>query len=88
MAAGQVAAFGALLRQYRRVAGLTQEALAERVGLTAQAISALERGLRRRPIPAPFSQVLRCSRAWLLCRRLGYSRSSRAFAQSDARSTL
>src|SRR5438477_12097022 len=52
MAASQDAAFGALLRQYRRAAGLTQEALAERAGVTAQAISALERGIRRRPHPS------------------------------------
>ena len=38
--------------KYRRAAGLTQEALAERVGLTAQAISALERGFRRWPHPS------------------------------------
>ena len=55
MAAGQCVpfvTFGALLRQYRRAAGLTQEALAERAGVTAQAISALERGFRRRPHPS------------------------------------
>jgi tetratricopeptide (TPR) repeat protein len=52
MAAGQFVTFGALLRQHRRAAGLTQEALAERAGLTAQAISALERGVRRRPHPS------------------------------------
>src|ERR687886_2890756 len=55
MAAGQCGTFvtfGALLRQHRRAAGLTQEALAERAGLTAQAISALERGFRRRPHPS------------------------------------
>src|SRR5919198_6679981 len=52
MAAGQFVTFGALLRQYRRAAGLTQEALAERAGVTAQAISALERGFRRRPHPS------------------------------------
>src|SRR5919199_6691937 len=55
MAAGEYLTFmtfGALLRQYRRAAGLTQEALAERAGLTAQAISALERGVRRRPHPS------------------------------------
>src|SRR5919204_654804 len=37
MAAGQCVTFvtfGALLRQYRRAAGLTQEALAERAGVT------------------------------------------------------
>ncbi len=44
-------AFGAQLRRYRERAGLTQEALAERAGLTPQAISALERGERRRPYP-------------------------------------
>jgi len=41
--------FGALLRRYRRAVGLSQEALAERAGLTAQAISALERGVRLAP---------------------------------------
>ncbi len=42
---------GALLRRYRERAGLSQEALAERAGLTPHAISALERGERRRPYP-------------------------------------
>lgn len=42
-------AFGDLLKQYRVAAGLSQEALAERAGLSAQAISTLERGFRRRP---------------------------------------
>lgn len=41
--------FGALLRTYRTAAGLTQAALAERADLSEQAISALERGSRRRP---------------------------------------
>ena len=38
-----------LLRRYRLAAGLTQEALAERAGLSARAISDLERGLRQTP---------------------------------------
>ncbi len=42
-------AFAELLRHYRARAGLTQEALAERAGLTASGISALERGARRLP---------------------------------------
>ena len=42
-------AFGELLRRYRVAAGLSQEALAEQAQVTAQAISALERGLRRTP---------------------------------------
>jgi transcriptional regulator with XRE-family HTH domain len=41
--------FGDLLRRHRNSAGLTQEDLAERTGLTPQAISLLERGERRRP---------------------------------------
>src|SRR5579862_8654162 len=41
--------FGGLLRQYRLAAGLSQEALAERAQMSAFAISALERGHRRRP---------------------------------------
>ena len=42
-------AFGALLRRYRRVAGLTQEALAERALLSVYTISALERGANQAP---------------------------------------
>jgi len=48
MAEGQ-ASFGALLREYRDRAGLTQEALAERAGLSPDAIGLLERGERRHP---------------------------------------
>ena len=44
-------AFGDVLRRQREAAGLSQEALAERAGLTADAVSALERGARRRPYP-------------------------------------
>ena len=41
--------FGALLRSHRLTAGLSQEALAERAGMSAHGISALERGYRRTP---------------------------------------
>src|SRR3954447_14226080 len=43
--------FGALLRQLRQRAGLSQEELAGRAGLTAKGIGALERGDRRHPYP-------------------------------------
>ena len=36
--------FGALLQRYRRAAGLTQEALAERAGTSARGISDREGG--------------------------------------------
>jgi predicted ATPase/transcriptional regulator with XRE-family HTH domain len=49
--------FGVLLRRYREAAGLSQEELAERAGVSAQAISALERGERRHPYPATVRQL-------------------------------
>src|ERR671916_3029432 len=45
----QPQSFGERLRRFREAAGLTQEELAERAGLTAKGIGALERGDRRRP---------------------------------------
>jgi predicted ATPase/transcriptional regulator with XRE-family HTH domain/Tfp pilus assembly protein PilF len=41
--------FGALLRHHRLAAGLSQQALAERAGMSSDGISALERGHRRTP---------------------------------------
>ena len=48
---GAAASFGALLRSLREAAGLTQEELAFRAGLSPNAVGALERGVRRRPQP-------------------------------------
>jgi predicted ATPase/Tfp pilus assembly protein PilF/DNA-binding XRE family transcriptional regulator len=39
------------LRRLREAAGLTQEELAERAGISVKAVSALERGRRQRPYP-------------------------------------
>jgi predicted ATPase/transcriptional regulator with XRE-family HTH domain len=41
--------FGELVRQYRRALGLTQEALAERAGVSPRGVRALEAGERRAP---------------------------------------
>ena len=41
--------FGALLRRYRTLAGLTQESLAGRAGVSVRAVSDLERGVNRAP---------------------------------------
>src|SRR5215208_4840078 len=46
-----VPTFGVMLREYRGALGLTQEELTSRSGLTAKAVSALERGERKRPYP-------------------------------------
>jgi tetratricopeptide (TPR) repeat protein/transcriptional regulator with XRE-family HTH domain len=49
MALASPRAFGARLKRERVARGLTQEALAERAGLSARAISDLERGVNRTP---------------------------------------
>src|SRR5262245_3933840 len=43
--------FAQTLRTCRLLAGLSQEELAERAGISARAVSDLERGLRKRPHP-------------------------------------
>ncbi len=49
IADGKGTDFGTELRRLRLAAGLSQEELAERAGLSAETISALERGARRAP---------------------------------------
>src|SRR5947209_13146675 len=49
--AGEATSVAHLLRRYRAAAGLTQEELAERAGLSTRAISDLERGVKQRPYP-------------------------------------
>src|SRR5690348_4978151 len=44
--------FGELLRLYRGAGSLTQEELAGRVGLSTDAVSMLERGIRQKPRPS------------------------------------
>jgi transcriptional regulator with XRE-family HTH domain len=51
MASGEHVTFGALLRRHRLAASLSQEALAERAGLSAAAVASLERGRRTSPRP-------------------------------------
>src|SRR5262245_48350939 len=51
MKRGAPGPFGAQLKALREAAGFTQEELATIAGLSVQAISALERGERRRPHP-------------------------------------
>ena len=49
MKAGAPESFGAQLKALREAAGFTQEELATIAGLSVHAVSALERGERRRP---------------------------------------
>ena len=48
---GAPVSFGARLRSLREAAGITQEELAFRAGLSPNAVSALERGARKQPYP-------------------------------------
>src|SRR5205814_5175932 len=48
---GETPLVGARLRKARLAAGISQEELAERTGLSVRAISNLERGQTRRPYP-------------------------------------
>src|SRR5438093_6168053 len=49
MTVGAAGSFGAQLKALREAAGFTQEELATIAGLSVHAVSALERGERRRP---------------------------------------
>ncbi len=51
------APFGDILRRFRKQAGLSQEELAEKAGLSADGISALERGIRQQPYPATLRRL-------------------------------
>lgn len=51
MSEKSITTFGTRLRSLREGAGLTQEELAARAGMTAKGIGALERGQRKRPYP-------------------------------------
>ncbi|PZS02375.1 MAG: hypothetical protein DLM70_10490, partial [Chloroflexi bacterium] len=55
---GEPRAFGSLLRRYRVDAELTQEALAERAGLSTRAISDLERGINRAPFQGTLERLI------------------------------
>ena len=68
---------GALLRGHRIAAGLSQEELAERAGLSRRAISDLERGARRAPYPATLRR---------LTKALNLSTTARAELLASARS--
>src|SRR3989440_707542 len=68
--------FSTLLKHYRQAAGLSQEALAGRAGLSARAISDLERGINRTP---------RYDTLELLSSALSLSSQQQALLQAAAR---
>ena len=79
MASSQPRSFGDLLRRYRVAAGLTQEELAERAGLSRRAIGALETGERLTPHQETVA---------LLAEALGLPAAERALLASTARHRL
>lgn len=76
MATPQPRPFGELLRRYRMAAGLTQEELAERAGLSRRAIGALETGDRRTPHKETIA---------LLAEALGLTAAEQSLLESAAR---
>ncbi len=79
MAQGDVHPLATLVRRYRLSAGLSQEELAERSGLSARTISDLERGLSAAPRP----DTIR-----MLAKGLGLAASGRAALIAAARPEL
>jgi len=79
MAAVQSLDFGTLLRRSRRAAGLTQEELADRAGLSVRGISDLERGAKHRPHKDTVQ---------LLADTLGLSGEERATFEAAARGVV
>src|SRR5262245_47338007 len=79
MASSQPRSFGYLLRRYRVAAGLTQEELAERAGLSRRAIGSLETGERLSPHRDTVA---------LLASALGLTSAERALLESAARHRL
>jgi len=75
MTSPQPRTFGQLLKHHRVAAGLTQEALAERAGLSARGISDMERGRRH----APYQDTIR-----RLARALHLSAAERAQLEDAA----
>lgn len=67
--------FGRLLKRLRRAAGLSQERLAERAGLSWRTISDLERGVKQAPRPSTLQ---------LLAAALSLSPEQRAALQASA----
>jgi tetratricopeptide (TPR) repeat protein/transcriptional regulator with XRE-family HTH domain len=59
MAAQSEASFGTLLKRYREAANLTQEELAAAANVSVDAISTLERGVRRAPRPDTVQLLIR-----------------------------
>jgi predicted ATPase/tetratricopeptide (TPR) repeat protein len=76
MDAADERSFGALLREFRLAAHFSQEALAERAGMSARGISDLERGIHR----APYQQTVN-----LLFDALGLDREQQALMAAAAR---
>ena len=55
---GEAGPFGELLRTYRQAAGFTQQELADRAGLSARAVSDLERGVKAHPHRHTVAQLI------------------------------
>jgi predicted ATPase/DNA-binding XRE family transcriptional regulator len=78
MALTRISPIGDLLKRFRLSAGLTQEQLAERAGLSVRGLSDIERGLKSRPHHDTLA---------LLANALGLARGERTLLEQVARGT-
>jgi predicted ATPase/DNA-binding XRE family transcriptional regulator len=79
MSVAHARSFGELLKHHRLMAGLSQEDLAARAGLSRRGISDLERGVRRAPRPSTLA---------LLAEALGLAAQQRAALFAAARGLI
>lgn len=76
--------FGDLLRRLRSDAGVTQEELAERAGLSVRGISDLERGINRSPYRATISRLIEALELEQPAAQELYARASRRRKTAEA----
>jgi len=79
MGADRLSAFGDQLRRHRRAAGLTQEELAARAGLSVRAVADMERGRTARPYRRSVA---------LLAEALGLSATDAARLRQSSRASV
>lgn len=75
--------FGSLLKKYRTVAGLTQQELAEKAGISTRGISDLERGVRRTPYKGTIELLADALKLSSQEREIFKKAASRKVADSD-----
>jgi DNA-binding beta-propeller fold protein YncE/transcriptional regulator with XRE-family HTH domain len=88
VATQEAAGPGELLKQWRVAAGLTQEELAERAGVSARSVSDLERGLNRTPRPSTIRRLADALDLTQAQRKLLLTTGSQVHADDSSRNLI